>query len=177
MGCLLPCSPENKPPSKIGWSPLPSLTLKFLHRYMYFGLIDKLAPLPHTYIPPSNYCAQLNQEESFVHVVALFLKLLCYYGTSNLEKIHMSLSKCFCFPFKMYTHWSTSLTADRCLLPSTWQVISLPLYWRKTTTTKSVPWYMTDDGVILQHSNCRWITIVFVSAAPQVPTRGDQTSL
>ena len=61
------------------------------------------------------------------------LKSFCYDSTSSLAKTLMSRSRCFCFPLKTYTHGTTSpcSTADRRLLPSTWQVISLPLFWRK----------------------------------------------
>ena len=45
-----------------------------------------------------------------------------------------SLSRCFCFPLKMYTHGTTSpfsSTSDHRLLPSTSQAILLLLFWRK----------------------------------------------
>ena len=61
------------------------------------------------------------------------LKSFCYNGTSSLAKTLMSRSRCFCFPLTTYTHGTTSPfpTADRRLLLSTWQVISLSFFWRK----------------------------------------------
>ena len=65
------------------------------------------------------------------------LKSFCYDGTSSLAKTLMSRSRCFCFPLKTYTHGTTSPfpAADRHLLPSTLQVILLPLL----ATTASKP--------------------------------------
>ena len=65
------------------------------------------------------------------HEVAAFP--LSMYGTSSLARTLMSQSRCFCFPLKTYTHGTTSpfSAADHRLLLSTWQVISLPLFWRK----------------------------------------------
>ena len=134
-------------------SPLPSLTLKFLHRYVCLDYkppshqVDctrtRARKRVRTYItPPFNwlwiqrgiFCIWWWLLEKPV------LKSFCYDGTSSLAKTLMSRSRCFCFPLKTYTHGTTSPfpTADRRLLPSTWQVISLPLFWRKNQQTLDI---------------------------------------
>ena len=137
----IPYPPENKPPSKI--RPLPSLTLKFLHRYVCLN-----------YKPPSHQvdCTRTHAREHVrMYVTPPFnwlriqrgidkpgLKTFYYDGTSSLAKTFMSRSRCFCFPLKTYTRSNNFFPYCRSygLLPSTWQVISLPLFWRKKTKQK-----------------------------------------
>ena len=38
--------------------------------------------------------------------------------------------------------------------------LAAALLEKKPANSGYLPWYMTDDGVVLQHSDCKWIVIV-----------------
>ena len=74
------------------------------------------------------------------------LKSFCYDGTSSLAKTLTSLSRCFYFPLKTYTHGTTSRfpTADpRVAVYLTGHLTAALLEKRRAN---SVPRYVTNDG-------------------------------